>query len=91
MLGLWSRGRSGVLVELVGSMKCEKGSGRKREMAGVLTNEIKLKKLTSNADRHSDAVLSAILFTGSSVPWLRIKLSIVLKAASADDTAFLPT
>lgn len=55
------------------------------------TIEIKLKKFTSNSERHSDVGLSAILFTGSRVPWLRIRQSIVLNASSAEEIAFFPT
>ena len=56
----------------------------------IRTNANKLKKLTSNASRHSSGVLSAILFTGARVPWLRIRASMVLKAVTARSTALGP-
>jgi hypothetical protein len=47
------------------------------------TNATALKKFTSYAERHSSGVLSAIFFTGLSVPWLMIRPSIREKALMA--------
>jgi hypothetical protein len=49
-----------------------------------------LKKLTSNTDRHSSGLESAILFTGVRVPWLIIRLSIWEKDFRASSTALGP-